>query len=85
MCPTQDEPEGGNRMLVIANQHEAGPTESGADPGVCGRQLGNQFEAAHQAEKYGWVERTLREQRYDVLARSGKGLRKRYILFKGFD
>jgi transposase InsO family protein len=40
---------------------------------------GIQFEAKHQAEIYAWVERTLREQGYGSLARSGKGLVKRYV------
>jgi transposase InsO family protein len=38
-----------------------------------------QFEGEHQAEIYRWVEGALREQDYGNLARSGKGLVKRYI------
>ena len=38
-----------------------------------------EFEAAHQREMYEWVERTLQGQCYEVLARQGKGLVKRYI------
>ena len=37
------------------------------------------FEAKGQAAVYEWVSRTLREQGYSKLARSGKGLVKRYI------
>lgn len=56
----QDEPEG-DRMLVIANQNEAGAMGPETDPGVCRRQSGDEIEAAHRAEMYGRVERTLQE------------------------
>ncbi len=48
-------------MLVIANQNEAGAMGPETDPGVCRRQSGDEIEAAHRAEMYGRVERTLQE------------------------
>jgi transposase InsO family protein len=38
-----------------------------------------QFEARDQASLYEWVTRTLREQRYDRLPKTGKGVVRRYI------
>jgi hypothetical protein len=37
------------------------------------------FKAADQREVYGWTERTLCEQEYMSLSKSGKGLVKRYV------
>lgn len=38
-----------------------------------------EFEARNRAETYGWVERTLRHQRYGELGRSARGVVRRYI------
>ena len=40
---------------------------------------GVQFEAANREELYGWVDRTLRGQDYDHLARQSKGLVRLYM------
>jgi transposase InsO family protein len=37
------------------------------------------FEARHRGERYEWVNETLREQGYERLARSGKGLVRKYV------
>jgi hypothetical protein len=37
------------------------------------------FKAADQREVYGWTERTLCEQEYMSLSKSGKGLVRRYV------
>ena len=72
--------KGRNRKLVIANQHErSGRTEPGADPGVLNGNEPVQFEAKDRASLYEWVTRTLREQRYDRLPKTGKGVVRRYI------
>ena len=40
---------------------------------------GVRFEAAHRRQLYEWVDRTLREQRYEQLSRAGKGLVRAYL------
>jgi hypothetical protein len=68
-------------MLGIKHQ-SAGWTgiEPGGDPGVllCSSELS--FQGRTRQEIYGWVDETLRRQRYDQLGRAERGVIRQYIV-----
>jgi hypothetical protein len=67
------------RMLGVDYQRaNRGMVEPGADPGVSGGQLVG-FKGGNRAEVYGWVNQTLRQQGYEELKRSERGLVRRYL------
>ena len=65
-------------MLGCDRQHGS-TREPGTDPGILDGSEEVRFEGRNREEVYGWVNQTLRQQRYEELKRSGRGLVRRYL------
>src|SRR5439155_14215596 len=69
-----------SRMLGIDHQRaNIRAVERGADSGVFGRQWRGRIQGTESRGGYGWVNRTLRPQRYAELKRSERGWVRRYV------
>ena len=68
-------------MLGIDHQRaDIGTIEPGTDPGVFRRQRGSADSRGRIGRRYtAWVNQTLRQQRYEELKRSERGLVRRYV------
>jgi len=68
------------RMLGLDHQRaDMGTIEPGADSGIFGRQWRGRIQGPESGGGYGWVNQTLRQQRYEELKRSERGVVRRYV------